>query len=162
MTAYIASFNTSLATASGATTWLSVTANNFELKLVQAEISIANIYFSSTGGSVIAGAKVYRYDGGTASGGSALTPAPLRQGGPAATATARSGGVSFSGTQRVITQQTSGIPAAITYAPPFDLTVSPGSSLVLSLACPSNQPSVTFTGCYLALHFEELRLSWHY
>jgi len=149
------------------TQWVGVRAGSYELKVSQIEFTGWNYNHFY----VLASA--YRYTGATLSGGTAITPAPLREGSAPATATARAGG-SVTGTQiRLSSQYTggSGNPTPGTNPPvntfgltmnyPFDLTIAAGSAVAIGIynyttgSGASGQGSVT-------IYFEELRLSWHY
>lgn len=114
-------------------------------------------------------AYIRRHEGSTISGGTALTPTPLQQGAPAATATARSGSISASGTQRNVAlalvsgagdnalsdgtvQQLSN--GAASFQPAIDLIIAPGDVFFLTLDANG--------WCNVTIYFEELRLNWSY
>lgn len=112
--------------------------------------------------------KVYRYESGSASGGSSLTAIPTRQGSAAPSATCRGGNLSLSGTQRPLASAqyvTSGGGNNMNKVEfPVDITVSPGSMFVFNcgtLTDSSDNQTSTIT-MRVGIYFEELRLAWPY
>lgn len=163
MTAYLTSFQSSQTWESGTLPLASMA-----IRAVSFEVRIARIELTRTDGEN----EQYpdqvttlfdRYNSGTISGGSALPITPLRQGAPAATATARgsSNGVTVSGTSVPL----GGLPAmssgSTSYEFAFDMTLSPGAVLFISLPSFFQGPGSNIS-CSLTVSFEELRLSWPY
>lgn len=136
------------------------------IKAVAYEVRISQVvvYSDSPFGYFI---RICRYDSGTLSG-TSVTPIPLRQGAPAASATAVSG-VTVSGTQRTIqlffigpgetlaTPSSSAVyhGASAQFQPPLAVTISPGSVFVVN-GQPSDGTMAT------TIYFEELRLAGSY
>lgn len=142
------------------------------------EIRIAQILYTGedsgdAGGTQVGTAYANSYSGGATGNGTttSITPGPLRQGAPAATATAKyAGSFTGSGTNTSLFFQVGGGPGSVSYAnpnipeysssfavtftPPFDLILSPGSALVTEAIFPGSVAIYIF--------FEELRLSWPY
>jgi hypothetical protein len=115
--------------------------------------------------------EVYRNNGGSASGGTAITPSPLRHSAAAASATSRVGtGTTVSGTPVFLTATPNfgniTFPLSANYAFPYDVTVAPGSSFLFSIVTRVNDGGsggATITATVrIAMYFEELRLSWPY
>lgn len=103
---------------------------------------------------------------GAPSGGTTNPITPLRGGSPAATATAKSGG-SASGTQSILAANYSAATGSLTtvnytFQPPFDVILSPGSTLLATFAVTVVAGSPVSSALSLVSYFEELRLSWHY
>jgi hypothetical protein len=137
---------------------------------VSSEIRIAQVSFNSADGGTGSGNTIQcsTYLVGGTSGGTAVTPLPMRQGAPAATATSKSGAtwtsitnvlsvVTGSGPTLTYTDGTTGYYTTTVsgaWQPPFDLIISPGTTLYAQ----ANGNS----GVFLFIHFEELRLSWPY
>ena len=108
-----------------------------------------------------------RYEGGVASGGSSAPLVALRQGAPAATATARVGALTFTGTRRVLNTTvqppgrvtegtTSSVSGAATQMEfPLTTVIVPGSTFAITSGWFS-----TIGGC--DIYFEELRLFGSY
>jgi hypothetical protein len=154
-------------------TTISVSPVSYEVKILTLEYSMRNSLSTTGSGPAAWGyPQLYRYNSGTASGGSSLTPAPLRNGTAAASTTSRQGNnVSISGTQLFL-GETSYVgavnvyPQAGNYTFPADVTVSPGSVFALSIrigAADGQSSSSTVSGSIrLKVYFEELRLSWPY
>lgn len=111
--------------------------------------------------------QLHRRISGTASGGTAFTPTPMRQGAAAASSTARFGTLSLTGTDVFIASASvlgwsTGDPLAMTYETPFDLTFSPGSPFVFTMFITiTGGGTLTITPA-ITCYFEELRLSWPY
>lgn len=158
MTAYIIS-------GSGATVTLTVApGTDYPVRIAKIEVGGYDFQTVSSGGYV--GASVGYgsgvYTGGVLTGGTAITPLPMRSGSPAATATARSGG-SVSGTfvdihaEEQVQYAAGAASAALnsTYSPAFDLILESGSTFYLSAF------SGTSVDC-AAIYFEELRENWSY
>ena len=161
MTAYSCSA-TLLFGAITAPQFLTVQPSAFEIKIARVEIGI-NSSLPPAGSHYIGYVDLYRYAGGSTSGGTVVTSPPMRQGGPAATATVRSGG-SISGTSSFYTRLMGEGPlASQTYEFPYDHTVAPGSAFAVratsNLASGTSPPWVQI---FLTVYYEELRLSWHY
>ncbi|HEX4395435.1 MAG TPA: hypothetical protein VH084_28475 [Mycobacterium sp.] len=138
-------------------------------------IRLASITFWSYLTTIAELANVFRYDSGVASGGAVAPVIPMRQGAPAATATARIGTLTLTGTfhyinstaispgqtESVITVGTTlinvhtygGSTAQIQF--PLTTVISPGSSLVVNCSIFGSR-----TGC--EIYFEELRLQGSY
>lgn len=119
---------------------ISIKAVTYTVRIARLECLIA----TSTG---TAGSIVYsRNASATQSGGSTIVPTPYRDGGPAATAIAKSG-ATVSGTASSVHFDSGGSG----YTFPFDLTIAPGDAFV-----------ATPTGSIFqfVVHFEELRLAW--
>lgn len=126
-------------------------------------ISQVNMWCRAGGGQAY---YAHRYEGGTASGGSAVNVVALRQGAPAASATARVGTVTLTGTARFlggayvapgsITSGTvtsfPGSTAQITF--PLTTIVAPGSVFTVEGGFTNS------LGC--EIYFEELRLAGSY
>jgi hypothetical protein len=143
------------------------------IRAVTYEIKLTQINWWSWGGSSVF--YLYRHENSTMTGGTTINVVPLRQGAPAATATAMQGAISFSGTQRVIgntylppgsTSTAVGASVITTYPgsttqiqPALTTTVLPGSVLhVAPGPLPSGWAGISETvGCEIS--FEELRLS---
>jgi hypothetical protein len=151
-------------------TGLNTSAGSLTLTPVSYDVKIAHVGFTSSDGGTGSGNILQcstHLVGGT-SGGTAVTPLPMRQGALAATATSKYGttwtsivstlgvvtgsGPSFSytnGTTNFYSTTVSG-----TFQPTFDLILSPGSTLWTSVGGNG--------GVYLFIYFEELRFSWPY
>src|SRR4051812_718339 len=143
MTTYAlsASVNGSVGTSSGFVVVgiplkFSIAPQAFEIKVRTVDYSMDGWGKSDTNSNTSwwAYPKVYRYDSGSASGGSAFTALATRQGSAAASATCRGGNLTLSGTQRPLTSApfvTSGGGNNIGKVEfPVDITVSPGSMFV--------------------------------
>jgi hypothetical protein len=169
MTAYVAA--STLDWSGGTVLFFAVRAGTYEIKISRIEYGIPGI----SGGSQPTAAirpTIYRYTTGTISGGSAITPAPLSQGAPAATSTAAMGqSMTISGAitrftdlpaQSISSGATtvSSVGGFGTYTPAFDCTISPGSVFVLQMgwSLSGGGTATAVAGVY----FEELRLAWHY
>lgn len=139
---------------------LCVKAGAYELKIARIEVVTYGAVEMGFGGNLITSRSV----GASLSGGSSLTPVPMRQGSPDASATARFGAVSVSGTTTFLSQQWIANTSLVGYEFPFDLTVYPGSAAVVTLAPNGTDSSgnPVVTSVLLTVYFEELRLSWHY
>lgn len=143
---------------------------------VSNEIRIAQVVFSGIdsldNNPFFGGGTVSWYSSGV-SGGTAISIAPMRQGASAATSTAKTGGITGSGTQHQVFSQTgSGASTSfsngtstffnssfsLTFTPPFDFIISPGAALLAvgNIGSPSTAANEVF------VFFEELRLSWPY
>jgi hypothetical protein len=140
---------------------VAVTAGSFELKLTRIEAWTAPVITVS--GDFWAGdvtAPISRYSG-AASGGTAITPLPMRQGAPPSTATGRyANPLTVGGTSSLLAGFYTGATATSSYDFPLDVTISPGSSIVV-------QPYLGTTSgnsyeALIVIYFEELRLTWHY
>lgn len=99
--------------------------------------------------------------GASLSGGTLLPVVPLRQGAPAATATARAGAITVSGgTARTIQNLAasgSGYGASsVEFAPPLDLLINPGDVVHTDGLKGGSMTS------YPTIYFEEIRLAWNY
>lgn len=103
--------------------------------------------------------------GSSLSGGSAMSITPLRQGAPAATATARAGSITTSGTATTLQFLAVGGggygATTVEYAPPLDLTLRPGDVFSTDglFDTTNNGANYGFTS-YPTIYFEELRLNW--
>jgi hypothetical protein len=157
MTAYVAStvFNIELGQGYGPA--LTVRAGSYEMKIARIDIGAQD---ASGDGDVIQ-PQISRYINSNPTGGSALTPQPLRQGAPSATATCRAGQLTVPGTG-VILASLPDIPSGSqAYEPPFDCTVSPGSLIHVYIGWHLIGGGSIITAV-VNVYFEELRLSWHY
>ena len=111
---------------------------------------------------------IYNYSGMSVSGGTSITPVPIRGGAPTATATVKAGGTA-SGTSSLLTTMNSGSSSfviigtghTIEYAPgnsqwatPFDYIIPVGSGVSVAMQVPTNLISTT------TFYWEELRLQW--
>lgn len=157
MTAYAASFTTSVSPASGI---LTITPGaTYQVRVARIEVSAPGVTIA--GAPTVIAMKVY--PSSTPTGGTTLTPLPMRGGAPASTATVKSG-ASISGTNVVLHQEgatdSGGVGSSrdinTTYSSPFDLILSSGSALSLSFDSPYGS-GWTWT---LVVYFEELRLAW--
>lgn len=137
---------------------VAVRAGEFELKIVRIEV-VPTGQLDPTAPYGL-GTTMFRYSGANISGGSVVTPPALRQGGPAASATARMGTVSTSGTSTRLGYFWTPLLVQGSYDFPFDLTVSVGSAFVVQTV--GAGITGTMTGAQVNVYFEELRLSWHY
>lgn len=72
--------------------------------------------------------------GGTITGGSTVTPFPLREGAAAAGVTSKAGATAVSGTQRTFIQQNSAAGSLTSWTPPASLVIPAGSSTVVTVA----------------------------
>lgn len=89
---------------------------------------------------------VTRYTGGSVSGGSLVTPAPMRSGAPASACVARSAPSTPSGTAVIIFSTIGTV-----WEPTFDVLMSPGTIIYVS------------ANSVVTLYYEEQRqLSWSY
>jgi hypothetical protein len=113
----------------------------------------------------------YRYEGGSASGGTSMPVIALRQGAPAASATAGGGAVSYTGTQRAINATVLPPGAVSTTIGTTPTQTHPGSTAQMqfplpTIIAPGSFFSVTgdFSGpgTGLEMYFEELRLKGSY
>lgn len=175
MTAYVLSTTVSVSVTAGN----SATPRTYALSPTSSEIKITQIYYSMVNIGTTDNAflpvfgyapTMYRYSGGSVSGGTAVTPIGLRAGAAAPATTARWGtGISISGTQTLlyyplpITGSTSN-QAAVTYSFPSDCIVSPGSVLSFETGniFGTGSGGATISGTVqVQIYFEELRLSWH-
>ena len=151
MTTYIAAnkFGTS-----GSPT-LGVAAGTYPVRIVRIE------FFGAQGippNSTPAYAYVYNYTGASFSGGTTITPVPMRGGAPPSTATAKYGYTSLSGTKSFLTIiSTGGGSGASTtsYTFPFDYILPPGSALSTDGQITLN----TSVAWAVAIYYEELRLA---
>ena len=132
---------------------------NFAVNAVTYELRIVsiNIYSAATSGNF---ASVDRYDGGHSTGGTQVDIVPLRQGAPAASATAYQGFTSVSGAAHVISEFFVGPGASrasreeyyywvytgnsSTFESSLPFTVPPGSALVVGGLTTSMTCNVTF------------------
>jgi hypothetical protein len=134
-----------------------LTANQFEVRVGRIELfATSETFYTITGYS------------GAGSGGSVLTPLPLRGGAPACTAFTRTG-FQAAGTESFFTEisvgthernpdnSISGVPASSSYDFPFDYILRPGSSVAIEILLSESGEKQVIT-----VYFEELRLSWHY
>lgn len=161
MTAYLVSRESTSTWSGGATPpnpGVAVRAGSFEVRIGRIEISRRDVWDSRD--AIIP--KITRYASGTISGGSALPIEPLRQGAPAATATARGGEpVTVSGTGTQLTGLAGTTSGTVTYEFPFDCTLSPGAVLLVDFGFYLiGDPSTVIN--LITVSFEELRLSWSY
>jgi hypothetical protein len=140
---------------------LAIRAVTYEIRITQ-----VNLVCYAGGSEVIL---LNRHESSTLSGGSVADIVPLYQGAPAASATARSGSLTFSGTNKIVGSAFvgSGTDVSTIYytaiinnhgsnaqiAPPLTLTVLPGSVLHVS--------GVT-SGTIAQVFFEEMRLPGSY
>lgn len=93
---------------------------------------------------------VYKYiNGGALTGGTNFTPLAMREGGPASTASGRTGVTAISGTG-ILISFTPG--ASATYQPPDAVILPAGSSSVLA--------ATSGTNGFVTIYFEELRLAY--
>lgn len=175
MTFYVMSTTESHSVTAGTT----VASRIYALSPVSSEIRITQLYWAMLGVSgsdetftpVFGYApSVYRNTGGSASGGTTVTPTPLRSDATAASTTARWGSaVSISGTQTYVYSPlpltgSNTTAASNTYKFPSDFIISPGA--VFSFATGgifgTGSSGATINGTVqVQLYFEELRLSWH-
>lgn len=155
MTAYVVASTQNFPVQASGTLYLAIRAGSFEVKINRVEYGVLGGQ-----GSILPA--LYRYAGSTISGGTALTPPPLRQGAPAATATARMGALTLAGTQSYFTHISAALGGGSmsNYTPAYDITISPGSAFVMAGGY-ANQGNGTITFAMNA-YFEELRLAWHY
>lgn len=112
------------------------------------------------------GNKARRNIGGTASGGTLITPTPMRQGAAAASATCRYGIATTSGGTSAFINALPDVPypggGFNSYVWPQDLVISPGSMLVVSFPATWTGSATTTLLTSATLYFEELKLSWPY
>lgn len=140
---------------------LAIRAVTYELR-----ITLVNLTCFGGGSNIV---KTARHDVSSLSGGSVVDVVPLYEGAPAASATARSGSLTFSGTQEFMsscfvppgtTTSTIGFTNIAIYGgsnaqiqPELTLTVSPGSVFHVSGAT---------AGTIVQVYFEEIRLVGSY
>lgn len=139
---------------------LALKAVTYEIRVVRVEVENDDYEFNAASGAYDyypLTTDIFRYTSGTPSGGTAVTPSPLRQGAPAATATSWSGATAPAGTATTVGRNFAGSPSIGTWDPPGDLTLSLGA--VLFLPTPG---TITQGAASYQIYFEELRLSWHY
>lgn len=109
-------------------------------------IKILNIQL--TVGTTASDYAVTEYSAATLSGGSAITPFPLRGGAPAASATARSAAPTGTSTVLKATGANNPVGTIVTYTPPASLIIPSGSAI-----------GVTLTPSYLIIvYFDELEI----
>lgn len=165
MTAYAASATYSdSASGTGLDIGLTISPVSYEIRIIRFEYGLVGLNFGVSGGTAtLTPVTGIRYTTGTASGGTAITPSPLRQGSATASATSRYGTVSSTGTQVRVAQMTpipwTDVPSGAGYDFPLDVTVSPGSVMMFAL---SSYHSTGTMQIGLTAYFEELRLAWHY
>jgi hypothetical protein len=137
------------------------------------DYGIQQVGTSGTNFQSVVRPQLWRYTGGSASGGTALTPVALRQGSAAASATSRFGsGTSVSGTGAYFANMPPlGVgnfgnisdPPLATYTFPADFTVAPGSVLSFQTGTFGAGGDGTIGGVFrIFVYFEELRLTWPY
>lgn len=129
---------------------LSVTAVSYDVKIIRVDVAQDDQY------SGVLRPVVERWEGGSASGGSATSAWALRQGSPAATVTCRQGVLSVSGTGRLLAPL-GAVSGASSYEPPSDIIISPGTTLRLNIGWRG-----AGQGAQAVIYLEEMRLSWHY
>lgn len=155
------------------------TATSMSLLAVTYEIRISLISFWSYGGGQVF--NVTRHEGTTVSGGSAVDVVPCKQGGPAASATAKLGTLTFTGTSKVVgstyltpgqnSQITETGVSTITYYTgststinaPLTMTIQPGSAIHVGGGFEGTTQFGGLNadvGCLI--YFEELRLAGSY
>lgn len=130
--------------------YLGITAVNYQLRLIRAD-------FHSQYNSPVVTIPV-RYSAATVSGGSAVTPVPLYEGAPSASATCRMGSLSASGTASNLGmvfvpfgQVGQSYDASTVYQFPNGCIVAKGSAIVFNAR--GNFMDIV-------VYFEELRLDW--
>lgn len=151
MTAYNAS-----ATATGA----SLAAFGVAVKAATYPMRISKIeayYQIATVGAQPALYTISNYAGATLSGGSVVTPFPLRGGVTAAAGSARGGsGTSVSGTSTFLTEFSAPVFTVSSYQFPFNYILNPGSAIFVTTGGSGGTP-ITWM---LAVFYEELRRNW--
>lgn len=150
---------------------LAISPGSYEVRMTR--IEVAFVEMSTTNPNVTSPTawsyknQLRRRVGGSASGGTAFTPTPLRQGAVASSSTARFGTLSLTGTDVFVASAgllgwATGDPVALTYETPFDLTFSPGSPFIFTMFITvTGGGTLTITPA-VTCFFEELRLSWPY
>lgn len=148
----------------GLTIGMTISPVLYEIRLVRFEYGLVSLNFSSSGGlATISPIRALRYNTGTASGGTAVTPSPMRQGSAAASATSRFGTVTSSGTGIDVAQMPvlpwSDSPQSQNYDFPLDITVSPGGVVYFRMESYHSTGTMQIA---MTAYFEELRMAWHY
>lgn len=158
MTAYTATFTNWPAVSAGIS--LGVIAGTYPCRIARIEITCGFGAFY----------EVLNYSGAAFSGGTTVTPLPLRGGAPATTATAKSS-MTMTGTATLITAPhvgttqvsgttTTGVPETLAYDFPFDYIIPTGSGIYVTNLPFNSSTSPTINS--LAIYYEELRLSWSF
>jgi hypothetical protein len=158
MTAYAASFTVNTGTVGTAT--LGITPGSFDVRLAQVSVA-GEVLTTASGGNYGINYAASFYPSSVLSGGSTVTPVPLRSGAAAATTIAKSG-ATISGSSMVLReayQKGGGGNAAAAlndaYTPPFDVILKAGATLwVTSSFSGSGGGDTTVT-----FYFEELHLA---
>lgn len=135
---------------------IAIKAVNYEVRILHAEFQ--NLVQNSTSGWLIIWSDINVCTGATLSGGTAVTPAPMRGGSTAASAQCKSGSVSVSwATMSAVSHTMSTAPTFSTWDPPADIILAVGSALYIAGA----SGNITNDNLTINVYFEELRLSWH-
>jgi len=133
-------------------TTMALKAGTYSLKIAQVEAAPCT--------STLLPFAIYHYTGATLSGGTTITPAPLRDGAPAASASAKIN-PTITGTSSLLHAEFQNSTALLSYKFPFVVIIAPGNAILLSTT-----QTTTGSGAYNILaaniYFEELRLAWSY
>lgn len=155
MTAYVAFIGGAITFGTPLTQTIAIQPVTYNVRLAKIEVAVSGAIAS---GGAIPALTVFKYIGGTVTGGSALTARALRDGAPATTATVKSG-TTPSGTAAQLTNQGMTVAATISYQFVFDCIVNPGvSSLFVSMG-PTSLSGGTGSQS-LSVQYEELRDNW--
>lgn len=139
---------------------LGVLAGTYPVRIAQ--IEFYGVYAAGgTSPATSVATSVYNCTGASFSGGTTITPVPMRGGAPASTATAKYSYSSMSGTKSfltIITAGGAGSATTSTYTFPFDYIIPPGNAIDVSA-------QGTLSSQYawaVAVYYEELRLAWSF
>ena len=152
MTGYTASVvqTTTFSTSPVAT--VAITPVTYQIRIAKIEAYIGGSY-----SSVFPEFKVSKYLGGSVSGGTTVTPRPLRDGAPSSSATVKSG-VTPSGTLSQIVDQTN-VSGSLSYQFTFDCILSPGVSVFYASMAGGTDAGGGGYIASLLITYEELHLA---
>ncbi len=140
---------------------LGVLAGTYPVRISKIEFWGSRVVGGTTGTQIVY-ASVTHCAGASFSGGTSITPLPMRGGAPPSTATVKYGYSSVSGTKSFLTiistgsPGPSGSPSTANYTFPFDYILAPGSAIDVN-------GGGTLDNTYnwaINIFYEELRLAW--
>lgn len=129
---------------------LGIIAGTKQLRLAQVKSLNGNQYIN-----------IWRYSGAGLSGGSTVTPFPMRQGGPALSGVTAQVNATISGTGSLVYAEAAG--TFKEYSPPFDLIIAPGSALfVVHASAPGGTTSAATMPTFMGIYCEALGLAYSF